>query len=284
MPTLTQASSAAEFFKMIYDRFKSNSPRFNIELFSEELNIGVSTLKMILSGQRQPTSHQALAAAKALRLSPDETEYLENMCLRDFSESDWEKSYYARKLKRIKSQLKVERVETSDKLLLADPLAIPLLVYLTESETPLLEDLSTPDVKELAKIFNTSADLVQSLLQKFKDSKVIQKSKDGKFHIVFSRINYKELQKRYLKNLMEATLQRINNEYGSPTSHFVAYTFSTNESALSRLNMDLKSLMEKYMAEDPKPEKNSLLVQASFQLFPIAKIPKKQDLDESEVL
>ena len=100
----------------------------------------------------------------------------------------------------------------------------------------------------------------------------INEDREGKFHIVFSQMNHKLLQRSYLKNLLESASKRIDTDYEKPTSHFVGYTFTASDSNLVQLRMDLKTLMEKYMAEEPDQASATQIAQACFQIFPVVSI------------
>ena len=237
-------SSAAKFFRAKFEESKLDSASFNVRQFAQELGIGVSSLKMILSGRRNPTPHQALAAAKALKLSPWETSYLDNLSRLDGTESAWERAYYTKILQKLRKERKVSRTDVADKSLLSDPLSLPLLVYFMELGENATQKMADPELQKLAARLKCAPERLRQLVEKFKKLGALTPKKEGGFHVVFSRMNHKHLQKQYLKNLLTIAAQRIESEYEGTTSHFVSYTFTATDDALWSLRMDLKALME----------------------------------------
>ncbi len=261
--------SATAFLRATFEQSKRGAPNLTIDKFADELGVGTSSLKMIFSGKRTPTVHLALSAARALKLSPAETSYLETLVLKDAARDEWERSYYSRNLKKLKRELRVVRVNTSQKELLADPLALPLLVYLLELKQKQSEVSTESSHKELAKKFDCHPDRIRDLLAVFERTGALETKSDGSIHVVFDKMNHRGLQKKYLKNLLDQAAKKIETDYDSPNSHFTGYTFTASNDALRRLKMELKSVMERYIAEATETDAEIQIAQACFQIFPV---------------
>ncbi len=268
----SEFSSAAKFFRDKFEESKRASSSFNVRQFAQELGIGASSLKMILSGKRSPTPHQALAAAKALKLSPWETSHLDNLARLDGAENDWERAYYLKILKKLKKERKVSRTDVADKGLLTDPFSLPLLVYFMELGEKAPLKTTMPEMQKLAAELKCPPARLQQLLAHFKTLGLLTQEEKGGFHVVFNRMNHKHLQKQYLKNLLAVASQRIDTEYEGTTSHFVSYTFTATDKALWGLRMDIKALMEKYMAEVVDTKEAVQIAQANIQIYPVMKL------------
>lgn len=135
MKSVYSFTSTSDYLQQYFENSKKGNPNFNLKKYSKNLDIGLSSLKMILTNKRRMTTHQALSAARALKFSPDETEYYETLCLRDLAKTTWERTHYMRLLSERKKQRRIQTLPTSEKLLLTDHLALPLLVYLSENKT-----------------------------------------------------------------------------------------------------------------------------------------------------
>jgi hypothetical protein len=222
-------------------------------------------MKMILSGKRKVTIHQALNAARVLRLSPEETSYLESLVLKESANGAWQKAYYANVLKQKRKKRSVVTRGTSQKSLLADTLALPLLVDVMDSKD------GVPDIPRLAKRFNACPERIARLIMDLKRCDVLQKKADGSFHVVFDKFSHRPLQKRLLTQLLSEASTRIENDFEKDHSLFVTYSFSTTEERLAQLRMDLKALMEKYMSHNQFREDHRQVAQACFQVFPMTR-------------
>jgi transcriptional regulator with XRE-family HTH domain len=238
--------------------------KLSVRSFAKRIGIGASSLKMILSGKRNPTLAQVFLLAKAQRRPSSEVSYLETLCLKESAASDWEQAYYSKALK-IKSQsIKIKSSTTSEVDLLNDPLVLPLLVDLMDS------DSSNIDEKKLALRFSVTQKYISELIERFKSKKMLTEKSGGQFHIAFDKINHKFQQKKFIKDNLNESLRRVDSNYDNPTCFFTTYTFSATTENLLHLQMDLKILMEKYMSVDFKlmgDERN--VAQASFQIFPV---------------
>lgn len=263
---LYQYVTTAEAFQKTFESLKSTNPSLNVEKFAQRLELGTSTLKMILSGKRKPNVHQVLSLARGLRLSPDGTSYLETMALMENAKNNWEKAYYSKMLPKKKKMIKLSTVTTSQQELLADPIIIPILVYIMEQGD------SQINCSFLAKALNTKKELIEKLIAQLQTQEIIKKHNDGKFHVVFDKFSHRLVQQKYQKQLLVEASKRIDSEYESATSLFLSYAFSTTDESLIQLQMDLKTLMEKYMENSSIDNKQTKIAQACFQVFPVISI------------
>ncbi len=274
MQPLYEFSSANDFLKARFENSKRDTPSLTIEKYATETKIGVSSLKMIFSGKRDLTIKQALSAARALKLSPAETEHFEALTLRQSSDEEWEKAYFDRKLQKQRRELKVRSTGISRKELLIDPLALRLLVYLMELGDKRQAVLESPSfIKLIAKQFNCTAERVEVLVKELSRLGVLEPTDNRGFHIVFERISHRQLQKKYLKALLAEAAKLVETNYDSPVSHFVGYTFTASDSDLINLREEIKTLMERYMSKTVAPGSDIQIAQANFQVYPTAKLP-----------
>jgi len=293
---MTSHTSCREYLLAAFQTAKRGKPTLTLEAYATQLGMGVSAFKMILTGKRNLTVHQALKVSRALKLSMEDTAILETLALRDSASDAWERTYFTRRLRQCKESLKVRSIQTSERTLLHDPLALPLLVYLLEerrggsrkkggsqqvSPKEGLEESEELDYEKLGRSFKVKAERIRALVEDLKGSKILPDStgdnnasidsSSGRYHVFFDRLNHKNLQKKYMKTLLSEASRRVDTEYDTGASSFVGYTFATSEAALDGLREELKTLMDKYLAESPERSGPWQIVQACFQLFPLAR-------------
>ena len=269
MKSIISFQSYRKFLESFHNETRKNQSSFSIEKYAKSLGIGASNLKMILSGTRNLTNHHALKIARALRMSPIETEYFEALVNFEQSENGWEKTYYRSKLKRQKKMMKTDNLRISNKAFLSDADVPRLLVYLSDtmkSETS-VADL---DHAKIGKYFGTTPERVRILVTRLEDQGMIERGKDGKIHFVFDKLTNVLAQKNYLKQLMSEAGRRIDFEYEKSDSLYTAFTFSTSDENIQALRADLQSLMEQHMTRVSAAEPNARIAQACFQLFPVS--------------
>lgn len=263
MINVRQFETAKDFIKECFTQASYDNPNLTIGRYAEKIGVGESSLKMIFSGKRKPTIHQVFCCARAHRLSMQECSYLETLVLKESAQNGWETSYYTKLLNSKRKEIKVSTVTLSKQALLTDPLALPLLVDLLDSKD------TDIDYKYLASRFATTEVKIKDLVAYFQKNDMLTKTKDGKFNIVFDRISHRIKQKEYIKSLISDAHRKVETHFDDPASFFVNFVFSADKHSLVRLQLDLKKLMNKYLAEDfSKPGQTRKIAQANFQIYP----------------
>ncbi len=260
--------NSQDYLKAAFQTAKEGQPRLTISSYAGKLGLSSSTLKMILTGKRRLTVHQALKVAKSLRLPDEETSLLETLALRDSAQEPWERAHYTRRLSQQEKVRKVRTIHASDRELLTDPMSLPLLIYLMETGAGGIAPL---DCQNVGQLFGLEASRVKDAVVRFQRLGLLKVSHDGKFHVLFDRLNHKLLQKRYMKRLLAEASRRVDTDYENRASAFVNYTLATDADSLARLREDLQNMMEKYLAVSPVPGVPRQIAQACFQLFTVAR-------------
>lgn len=256
-------TSSKDFIKKSFELSKKNNSAITVERYAKTLGFGASTLKMILSDKRQPTIHQVLCVARGLRLSTEDTAYLETLVLREMAKTTWQKAHYTKILTDKKKNVKLSTVHLSERQLLSDPIILPLLVYFLENKT---KEIS---YEKLAKDLRVTESRILELVELFKKNEILMSQPNGQFHVAFDKLSHRLAQKKYQKEVLKQASERIDQEYDNTTSFFVSYAFSTTEKSLLQLQQDLKNLMAKYMSEEGIDPKDKQVAQACFQVFPV---------------
>jgi uncharacterized protein (TIGR02147 family) len=274
MKSIYQYPSFRAYLKASFENSKRGNPALSMEKYANHLGISCSSFKMIMSGKRNATTHLALKTARVLKLSPDEISYLEGLVLKDSAKGDWERTYYVRLLAQRKKAVKVQTINSSQKSFLGDVLVLPLLVYLMELRSH-VSSFDKIDLISIAEKFGMTLGRIQELIELFKKEQILNVNEDGNFHVVFDRLSFRMAQKEYLKKLLNESVARIEKDYDTPTSFFVGYTFTVSDEGLMALQLDIKAMMEKYMAM-PLSQEKIKIAQACFQVFPIVEIPSSK--------
>ena len=147
---INEVTCVRDFIRGSFLTLRETIPTLTLEGFADRLGIGRSSLKMIVSGKRRPTSHQMLSIGRGLRLSAQEIHLLQLLGLSDSAENAWEKLYYAGLLKKSRSALKIKSTITAEAILLKNPLSHPVLVLLMGLDKPLNEETLKWVAKKLA--------------------------------------------------------------------------------------------------------------------------------------
>ncbi|RYZ77189.1 MAG: hypothetical protein EOP05_02695 [Proteobacteria bacterium] len=271
--------SATEFFELSFNERKSGYGSFSIAQFAQKTGVGVSSLKMILSGTRRPTVRQTLALASSMDLSFAEMSYLESLASAENAEDEWEKRFYKRALKEKRADIKVHRVSVTQKDVLTDLAALPLLVYLVELEESRVQFLERGDYSEAAEKLGIDSKHVARLIEVFFKMGVLNSDTGVKTHIVFDRLKHTHLQKNYLKARLTEASVRIDKDYESSVTAFSGYTFSADENQLIQLKLEMKELMEKYISAESESTEAVHIAQAAFQIYPVASLSKAKRVD-----
>jgi uncharacterized protein (TIGR02147 family) len=271
MKSIFQYSTSQEFIKAVVTDAQVTGTGLSIENYADRVGIGRSTLKMILSGKRRLTVGHIHHLAGSLRLSMDETEYLQTLVLKERAKVPKERIFYEKRTTSLKKKSRLTSHSVLAKGLLSDPYILPILVYLTDfhKTKDLSSKISPADVKMIAKRFKIDPSRVQSAIELLTKSQVIQRrTEDSEVHYVYGDIGQTINQKQYLKNWLSESAKRVDSEFNNKTSYFTASAFTIDKEMLPQMISDLKAVFEKYL-EMSAPDDGKLMVQGCIQLFPI---------------
>lgn len=280
MKSIRTFSSYRDFLRATYDVTKKNIPNLSLQKYAKGLGLSSSTIKMILVGKRNLGISGIPEIARHLKLSSVETEYFEAMVLKERSKNTQSASYYARRLRQVKTKIKLSSVCLSKRELLSDPLILPVLVFLTDFEKKRLE---SPDVraKKIAKYFNVDERRIERILSLLKESGALNdENYKEEIHYSFSKLTNILSQKDYLKHWLVESARRLETDYTDDRTFFNASTISLSPEKLAQMKSEMKALLEKYMSEPNLKNERTLIVQACTQMFAIvgpSKIKRETD-------
>ncbi|MBN8537722.1 MAG: hypothetical protein J0M15_11770 [Deltaproteobacteria bacterium] len=254
--------TTGEFFKVAFDNFKKENRLSNIERFSKKTKLGLSSLKMILSGKRRPTVSQVLSLARFFGLSNAESNYLVNLALKENAKDKWEIAFYDRNLSISKKDIKLTVVQLNNNELLATPKVLPLLIYFLEFNDHINYEL-------LQNQLDLSRSQIDSFFSMFLKENLITEIRDNTYHINLNQFSSIISQKNYQKKLLQDIVAKVDKEYENPKSIFLNYVLCLDETAMQGLRIDIKELLEKYMSNSINIKKKKYITQACIQIFPV---------------
>ncbi len=275
-------STSREFLDFAFAQSKKSYPGMTISKFSKKLNIGCSSLKMILSGHRPMTLAQFHSIGKRLKLSSSEFGYLESLLLKEKAQTPQTKKYYDQRAKSARKNHRLQSIYIPGGEALTDPYIIPILVYLTEIDAPKTSEKSlshfdSPNlVTEISKYFSISIERAKNalgILEKLKLRSLNEGVPPGTaLHYIVDQLLLSYSHKKYLKAWLQEASLRMDVNFEFPYTIYTATTIGLSNSEMINLKHDFKSLLERYLSLSSKkiPRNGEIeLVQICVQMFPI---------------
>lgn len=91
------------------------------------------------------------------------------------------------------------------------------------------------------------------------------------YHLVFERVKSALSKQRFLKEVFDECVRRMETEFDSPFALYTAHTLSISKDAATTLYEEYKELIERYMAL-PTPDQHELeIFQVCTQAIPLTK-------------
>lgn len=268
-------STSRDYLKSVFEHLKQHH-QFSMERFAQRINLGPSSLKMILTGKRNLTLSQLHRVGKALKLSSDEMSYLESLILKEKSKSVSEKKFYTNRARVIKENSRLENLLITKKEVLIDPLSLPVLVYLTDFLKPrnLDIDLSVEAIKELAIKFGVNTERINQILSLLRSSGVYSRKENfnQETHYVFDKLTHLLNQKKYITSWLEEAKTRIDKDYNNPSAVYNVTTLSIRKEQIPELKRDFANLIEKYLSEGTEDASETQIVQICTQVIPLLRL------------
>ena len=180
-----------------------------------------------------------------------------------------DRAYYARRLGatgRAPSRLRNRLLPRAE--LLGDPLALSVLVFL--NEFPTRAALGTAAI---AREFGVRPTRIESILKTLDRRETARLPSQGT-HYVFNPRLQPLPQKAYLQHWFREAAERSGRELEREDTLFNVSTLSLSRGGLERLKLELKALLEKYLAEESLPDQ---MVQACLGLFPLTRESRSEE-------
>lgn len=264
-------TSSVDFLKSVYGQAQEVQPGLTLAKFAEKIGIGYSSLKMILVGKRKLTLPQLYRITQMMKLSKQESEYLESVLLMEKAKKSSERHYYLDRAKASANLSPLKSIVVSDSEVLKDHLLLPILIYLSDLQTEVpARPFSKAVIKMVSKEFRISEERAKHACDVIEKLDLLSHSVQGdQCHFVYSRISQALNQKQYLKSWLEDSAKRIERDYNDPLTYFTAVTVSVNEESLLALKSELKLLFEKFLSLGEKNKPKNQLAQICVQLYPL---------------
>jgi transcriptional regulator with XRE-family HTH domain len=220
----------------------------SLRKFSARLGFSESSLRMILSGQRNLTIHNVHVIAKALKLSDAQLAIFEAMVLRDQAETPGEKAFYQKRLKKSEEDYPLRDLRVSSKALMKNWFSPVLLTYLVEKNLR-AENLTDEGCRELARRLGSSPQAIQKTAKAFDAEGLLQnEGQTAPLHFIFDQMTSHLSKKNYVVQTFSEVMKRIETDYENPQALFSVKTLAMEPRLLRAFGKDYKTLLEKYMA------------------------------------
>lgn len=270
-------TSFRQYLSELIESERKSGNGTSLRSFAERVGIGLSTLKMVLEGERNLTIKNIHVISESLNLSKSEHDYFEAMVLRDQADDVLVKSYYHSRLKQLKSEAKTRLLRTSDSKIMNKWFFPALLIYLLDVERIDQHSLDDSVLLRTAKKFGIPCKDISEAISELVKAGVLQQKEDSRYHLVFERVNGSLAKQRYIKDVSAEIQKRIGSEFDNPLAMFSAHTLSIPSHLVANFYDEYKKLADRYMsysAEDP----NELeILQVCCQAVPVVKRrPEKQ--------
>lgn len=229
-------------------------------------------LKLVIDGNRNLTTANIQAFAKALNIEAQELDYFEALVLENQAETPREKTFYARRLKLIKkssSNVSVVRKAPTNRLQETIKSALRLC-----SDGKTFEEAKKIGVKEL----EISSQKAQEILESFINSGELTLNPNGTFllsakHTMMNDPKaLSQAQMMYLKNGLDEASTIFSERYSKGAAKFLSLLFTAEPGSLPLIFADLRGAIEaaadKY---DPTPEQDRGVYRAQLQVYRIKK-------------
>ena len=114
MPDIYTYNDFRKFIRDYYEETKKHSPSFSFQNFAQKAGISSSGFLLhVMKGERNLTRTVILKVAKAMRLSPDQTDYFENLVLFGQAKTQQEKDRYYAKILASRQALNIKTIDDS---------------------------------------------------------------------------------------------------------------------------------------------------------------------------
>jgi uncharacterized protein (TIGR02147 family) len=263
--------SCFQFVKQSFQKAQESNPTMTIQGFAQQVGMGTSTLKMILTGRRKLTISNIHKMSRALKLSSDEVLYLENLALKERVQGPSEANYYKNRVQKIAQNAKLESVTLGKKEVLADPYTLMILVYMRDVLKLRNLELRESEKKQIIKSFSISETRLLKILETIQSLQPFEADKQDsnmEIHYVFDQVSHRMQQKNYLKIWMQEAMDRLEKEYLKSDAAFGSTTISITEKDVPQMKKEIKAVIEKYLSKKGAKE---TVVQLSLQLLPLHK-------------
>jgi len=271
MINLLQQTNYRHYLRAIFEQEKSFTNGASLNTFAKRLKLGTSSLKMILSGQRNLTSEATFRIGRILRFSRKEQMYFEALVLENQTDEPDRKAYYELRLKELREEnptVQEASFTISDNRILHHWFLPALALYLIDVEHVSSFELTQEEIERVSKRLQIPEAKLQESLTELKQVNLPATTNDEKsFHLIFNRLSQMTAEKNYLLSLLEETKRRIQTDYSKHDSYFAAYTLTIDSNSLNQLREDFKELMNKYIFARSDNRDNSRILQLNCQFF-----------------
>lgn len=255
-----------------YQDQKGKNSALTLSSVARLFDLSAASLTMILQGKRNLSLKHVHRIADLLKLTPDERDYFECLVLQDEADDESAKAHYKRRMQKSLQEQKTKALRTADRFLLSRWYLPAMLVYLLDHVNISSVDDVLQARKSLKERFGASDEDLEKIIDFVKTSKIHQDDEPTNMHVVFQRLASQIPEKKFMTEVMEETLKRLDQSYGSEDSFYTTAAISITEDQIRSLRHDYKKLIEKYIAlgNSASDHEKRKIIQISCQFFSVS--------------
>lgn len=236
---------------------------------AESLGLSASLLSMILEGKRHLTFANLQKLAIKLKCSDAEFAYLEAILLHDNSKTNEEKSFYSKRLKQLRGEIRVVPIRTAALPKISNWHILPLFVYITDfAKARSVEDLYI-ECKHLCTIFEISQEQLHIDLELLHSLEVLNFSEHEKVHLRFDKLTGEFSQIKFMQSLISRALMSVPTHFSRSDAHFSAEAISLTELQSKAFHQRYKELVSEFVSNETEQNQTPKILMISLQMIPL---------------
>ena len=266
MKSLYKYDDYRHFLKDYYEQAKEENPRYSFQQFAKAAGLNSPNyLKIIIDGTRDLTVANIHRFAKALRLTPAETDFFEALVLMNQSSEELEEKYYRARIQKLRSI----RVQEQRKVDIRHIGELPYLPAILISCDGLAE---TEASGYLSKKFGIEERTVKSALNKLLAEDIIDSvngilTRQSDYFVQFDGLRSSSDIKSFLRRQLELSKEALERRYATDAKIF-AHTYSSSIKRVPSAVAKIRELLEE-LTKDSSDDPHEKTMQLNIQFFPL---------------
>lgn len=272
MKTIYQYTDHKIFLRDWFVEKKKSPSGFSYEKFSQLVGLSSPNyMKMVIEGKRNLTISNIHQVATGLRLSFDETQYLEALTLLNQSKVPQERSYFKHRLRALKDSKPTQSFHLNHFNLIAQwyfPAVVVVLDGCSVDQAPSI-------IKQKTGLTDRQ---IQDVISILKEKSMLCEI-DGFYKLEFSHFVVQDKKalsdanKKYLLDQLMLSRDLLENKY-SKGPKFYAHTFTISRDSFNTFSEKVNSFIETLTTES-NAESPDEVIQLNIQLFKVLDREKK---------
>jgi uncharacterized protein (TIGR02147 family) len=264
VPSVQRHLNFRDFLKSYYQARKKSGAGYSYRRFSEDAGLASpNLLKLVIDGRKNLTTATLQRFATALKLTPVETEYFEALVLENQATDGLERSYYRRKLRKLRTEYRQPVTKVRGDFGLFDHPLLPAVLMLLPSCAP--ENV----VERLRSKLGIGVQEIQHLVQWLLD-RGIASEREGKYftnpeHYLFHEKTSNQKLKSYLRQQLRFSINAFERAY-ERGAKFYSHAMAIDPKRFEELQSEIQEFIARVNSSYELPDGEEV-VQVNIQNF-----------------